>query len=126
MATRFKRDWFTGELVEETFESSPTETGRSVIFRETLKYGSCPLSRQDSVRLDKPHISRSLGIHPLEVDKFNAKLREFGVEDASYNKKTGFLHSTSRQGKAEAWAIRGHYDKEGGSIEQKIANAIGY
>lgn len=124
MATRFKRCIFSGELVSEEYEPSPY--GRSIIARETPKYGAAARCRQPAVRDDRKHVSKSLGIHPKQAKKFNQELKSFGVTTAHYSEKTGFLESTSREGKAAAWAIRGCYDREAGSVEQKYASAIGF
>lgn len=127
MAKRFKRDIFTGELVEETFD--PSSTGRTVIFRGELPFGPNTVtkrSRQAAIRDDKVHVSRSLGVPTKQVDRFNRELENFGVTDARYSHKSGFLESRSDNSRNAAWAIRGHYNPEGGNNADKWANAIGF
>ncbi len=127
MATRIKRDIFTGELVEEQYDPSPA--GRSVICRGSLPYGDqTVLGRRvkPSISDCDPHVGRSLGVHPKQAARFNATLEEYGVTDARYSNKTGDLTCVSREGKAAAWALRGHFDPDAGSIEQKYASAIGF
>lgn len=128
MASRLKRDIFTGEIVEEHYEPSPN--GRTVIFRGELPFGSATVQgkagQTRAVRDDKPHISTSLGVPVAQVGRFNAELEKYGVSGARYSEETGMLKSTDDNSRHAAWAIRGYYNAEGGSNADKWANAIGY
>jgi hypothetical protein len=123
MRGRFVRDWFTGEL-KEVFDSEGA--GRTIIARETPKFPPAKKRIRESISDVNPHISKSLGVHPKQASRFNEKLRECGITDATYSNKTGFLVSTNREHRAAAWAVRGAFDQQAGSVEQKYANAIGY
>lgn len=128
MATRLRRDLFSDELVEETFEPSPT--GRTVIARETLPYGDATVLKRRRCRPAisdvSPHRSTALGVHPKQAARFNATLDEYGIKNARYSDKTGFLHSTEKEDRAAAFAVRGYYDPEGGNVEQRYASALGF
>ena len=127
MATRFKRDIFTGKIVKEEYEPSPN--GRTVIFRGELPFGPQTVQgrcNQPAIRPDKPHISMSLGVPPQQAARHTKNLRDNGITDAHYSTKTGFLVSESREGKAGSWASRGYFDWEAGNVEQRYANAIGF
>lgn len=128
MASRLKRCIFTGEIVEEHYEPSPT--GRTVIFRGELPFGDATVQGKSgmtrAVREDKPHVSQSLGVPLAQVERFNAELETYGITDARYDSKTGFLKSTDDNSRHAAWAVRGYYNAEGGSNADRWANAIGY
>lgn len=127
MAKRVKRDIFSGKLVEEEYEPSPT--GRTIIARETLPFGqkvAPKRARQSAIREDKPHVSMAVACHPKQADSFNKVLADHGIKNAHYSRRNGKLYSYDRESRAAAWAVRGFYDREGGSVEQKYANAIGY
>lgn len=128
MAKRFKRDIFSGEVIEVDEPASPT--GRTIIFKGSLPFGDATVmgrsGQTSAIRADKKHVSMSLGVHRAQAKRFNADLRECGITNASYSEKTGFLESTDREDRAAAFALRGHYDYEGGAVEQRYANAIGF
>lgn len=126
MAVRVKRDVFTGELVEETYEPSPR--GRTLLYREPPRYttvqGRAP---QRATREDRKRVSKALGVTPAEVDTLNKELDQYGVTDARYNSKTGFLESTNDDHHAAAWAIRGYYDQEATSgVAMRLADRMGF
>lgn len=126
MATRIKRDIFTGEVVEETYDPSPR--GRTLIYKEAVS-PALVQGRAGQTRAYTdvtPHISKSLGVPTAQVDRFNAELDNFGVSGARYSKKSGFLESTDDNSRHAAWAIRGHFNPDGGNNADKWANALGY
>lgn len=125
MALRFRTNLWTGEL-EQVDDGA--DNGRSLIYKEAvsphLVQGRAGQTR--SISETRPHVSKALGIHPAQAAKFNAELREYGVTDASYDDKTGFLKSTNDEHHAAALAVRGYYDGNAGNVGQKWANAIGF
>jgi hypothetical protein len=121
MAKKLQRHWLTGKFQE--VETS-TDNGRVV-------YRTGPVqptrARQKAIRDDKPHVSRALGVPPQQSARFNKRLREFGITDAAYSKKTGFLESRNEEHRAAAMAVRGYYDREAQSgPAMRYANAIGF
>lgn len=121
MENRLRRNWLTGKFEEVPFS---TEAGR-IVYRT----GPAPekRARQAAIRDDKPHVSRALGVPPQQVDRFNSKLREFGITDAAYSKQSGFLESRNEEHRAAAMAVRGYYDKEAqGGHAMRYANRMGF
>lgn len=125
MSRRFKRDLFTDETLEV---DDGSENGRSLLYKEPvsphLVQGRAGQTR--AITDAKPHISKSLGVPCAQVDRFNAELENHGVTDARYSKKDGFLHSTSDDGRLGAWAIRGHFNPDGGQLADRYGNALGF
>lgn len=121
MANKVRRNWLTGKFEEVNYES---ESGR-IVYRT----GPAPerRARQAAIRDDKPHISKALGIPPQQAERFNKRLKEFGITNAAYSTKSGFLESRSEEHRAAAFAVRGYYDKEAQSgPAMKYAAAMGY
>lgn len=127
MATRIKRDIFTGEVVEETYDPSPR--GRTLIYKEyvspALVQGRAGQTR--ATRPGKLRVSRALGVPCAQVDRFNAELDSFGITESRYNDKTGFLESSDDNHHAAAFGVRGCYDEEAQSgVAMQLANAMGF
>lgn len=82
---------------------------------------------QRATRDDRKRVSKALGVVPAEVGKFNKQLDEYGVTDARYNKKTGYLESTNDDHHAAAWAVRGYYDQEAtNGTAMRLADRMGF
>lgn len=127
MATRIKRDVFTGELVEETYDPSPR--GRTLIYREPvsphLVQGRAGQTR--ATRPGKLRVSRALGVPCAQVGRFNAELESFGITESRYNDKTGFLESSNDDHHAAAFGVRGCYDEEAQTgVAMQLADKMGY
>lgn len=127
MAKRIRRNIFTG-LLEEVDDYAGA--GRQIIFRGAMPYGEQTVLGKSgctrAVHPGKKHISKSLGVPTAQVDRFNKELEDFGVTDARYSDKSGFLESTEDNARHAAWAIRGYFNPEGGNVADRYANAIGF
>lgn len=105
----FKRDLFTGEVVEV---ASP-EGGREILYRQEIP----PHLQQRRTRCNpwrKPWVGQSVAVNPKQVDHFNQELADHSVSGAHYDPSTGNLVCESRRARREAVRLRGFHDHNGG------------
>src|SRR5689334_4528514 len=102
----FKRDLFTGELVE----TQESEHGRQIIYSEEIP----PSMRQDKIcnPYSKPWVSQSLAVHPSQVAEFNEAAKRNGT--GAFYRKDGALVCESRGARAREMRARGKFDQQGG------------
>jgi hypothetical protein len=106
----FKRDLFTGKLVET--EDSPR--GREVIFREEIP----PCRDQTPVGCNpyrRPWVSEALALsNPAQYKQFNQAMRDQGINPGAYYRPDGMLVCESRAARNDALRFNHKIDRDGG------------
>ena len=103
----FKRDIFTGELVE--FESS--ETGRELIYQEEIA-PSMQQGRRAGSAWSKPLVSQAMSVHPEQYKEFNESAKRYGT--GAFYDKNGDCHLPTRSARNKEMKRRRMFDKSGG------------
>ena len=96
----FRRNLWTNELEEVEFPK-----GRDV-------YGKPGPRKEYTTGWSSGFRSRSLAVHPDDVDKANSELKERGI--SAYHDPSGIFVTHSRNARNEALKYRGFFDKDAG------------
>lgn len=108
----FKRDLFTGELVEVPSDGG----GRRIIARTSIPEGAIDPSRRKGSAWGRVWRGQSLGVHPDQAAEFSQAAKDAGT-GAWYDEK-GRVCADSEAALQREFGRRGYYDRNAGSRDQ--------